>query len=162
MNCANCGAPMIYHRARATFECQYCLGVYIPEADDQGLRMIDEQARHICPLCDQPLVWADLDGFPAEICPQCRGVLMLQSLFGKAVRVLRARARTPAVEPGLLDRSGLERRVRCPGCCQEMDNHIYAGPGNIVIDTCLNCGLIWLDYRELRQVLDTPGRDRGA
>ena len=41
-----------------------------------------------------------------------------------------------------------------------MSTHVYGGPGNIVIDTCVNCQLIWLDYLELRRVLDTSGRDR--
>jgi Zn-finger nucleic acid-binding protein len=30
-----------------------------------------------------------------------------------------------------------------------------------VIDTCIPCGLLWLDPGELRQVIDAPGRDRG-
>lgn len=160
MNCPNCGAPMEFHRQRALYECKYCGRVHLPEPDEQGLRIYEESGRHKCPQCRLPLLWAEIDGFPAEVCPNCRGVLMLQHLFGKAVRVLRATARRPAVEPPQLDRQDLEQRVSCPSCGQTMSTHIYAGPGNIVIDTCLDCNLIWLDHRELRRVLDTPGRDR--
>lgn len=33
-----------------------------------------------------------------------------------------------------------------------MDVHPYYGPGNIVIDTCVECGLVWLDHGELTRV----------
>ncbi len=33
-----------------------------------------------------------------------------------------------------------------------MDVHPYYGPGNIVIDTCADCGLMWLDHGELTRV----------
>jgi Zn-finger nucleic acid-binding protein len=43
-----------------------------------------------------------------------------------------------------------------------METFEYYGPGNIVIDTCNSCDLIWLDYGELRKVVNAPGRDRGV
>jgi Zn-finger nucleic acid-binding protein len=36
----------------------------------------------------------------------------------------------------------------------------YYGPGNIVIDTCPPCDLVWLDAGELQRAIDAPGRDR--
>ena len=42
-----------------------------------------------------------------------------------------------------------------------MSTHPYYGPGNIVIDTCAGCGVIWLDFGELNRVVAAPGRDRG-
>jgi Zn-finger nucleic acid-binding protein len=35
------------------------------------------------------------------------------------------------------------------------------GPGNIIIDMCVACNLIWLDYGELIKVVEAPGKDRG-
>jgi Zn-finger nucleic acid-binding protein len=43
-----------------------------------------------------------------------------------------------------------------------METFKYLGPGNIVIDTCHQDDLIWLDYRELEKVVNAPGRDRGV
>jgi len=43
-----------------------------------------------------------------------------------------------------------------------MENHLYLGPGNVVIDTCNSCNLIWLDYGELNKVVNAPGKDRGS
>jgi Zn-finger nucleic acid-binding protein len=31
----------------------------------------------------------------------------------------------------------------------------------VVIDSCVTCDLIWLDFGELRQITDAAGRDRG-
>jgi Zn-finger nucleic acid-binding protein len=38
----------------------------------------------------------------------------------------------------------------------------HSGPGNVVIDNCAACDLIWLDFGEIRQIVDAPGRDRGT
>ena len=43
-----------------------------------------------------------------------------------------------------------------------MSTHRYLGPGNIIIDTCGTCNLIWLDYGELNKAVNAPGKDRGA
>jgi Zn-finger nucleic acid-binding protein len=43
-----------------------------------------------------------------------------------------------------------------------MDRHPYLGPGNVVIDTCSTCDLIWLDHGELTEMVDAPGSDRGV
>ena len=42
-----------------------------------------------------------------------------------------------------------------------MDVHPYYGPGNVIIDTCGKCHLVWLDFGELKQIGDVPGQDRG-
>ena len=49
----------------------------------------------------------------------------------------------------------------CEQCRSGMDVHPYYGPGNVVIDSCSRCNLIWLDFGELKQITDAPGRDRG-
>ena len=39
-----------------------------------------------------------------------------------------------------------------------MDAHYYAGPGNVVLDSCEDCGLIWLDRGELAHIAHAPDR----
>ena len=39
--------------------------------------------------------------------------------------------------------------------------HPHMGPGTIVIDTCDQCNLIWLDPGEFLRVINAPGKDRG-
>jgi Zn-finger nucleic acid-binding protein len=56
----------------------------------------------------------------------------------------------------------LDRVTYCPACQKKMETFQYNGPGNIIIDTCHPCDLIWLDYGELQKVVNAPGRDRGV
>jgi Zn-finger nucleic acid-binding protein len=37
-----------------------------------------------------------------------------------------------------------------------MDAHFYAGPGNVVIDSCEDCCLIWLDRGKLMRIVHAP------
>ncbi len=37
-----------------------------------------------------------------------------------------------------------------------MDVHFYGGPGNVVIDSCEECSLIWLDRGELMRIAHAP------
>jgi Zn-finger nucleic acid-binding protein len=61
------------------------------------------------------------------------------------------------------DSSDLRRKIDCPRCHHRMDTHFYAGPGNVVIDSCENCCLIWLDRGELMHIVHAPAmRDSGA
>jgi Zn-finger nucleic acid-binding protein len=39
---------------------------------------------------------------------------------------------------------------------------MHSGPGNVIIDNCAICDVIWLDFGEMRQMVDAPGRDRGS
>ena len=41
-----------------------------------------------------------------------------------------------------------------------MLTHPYYGPGNIVLDTCSQCDLVWLDAGEFGRAIDAPGPDR--
>jgi Zn-finger nucleic acid-binding protein len=43
-----------------------------------------------------------------------------------------------------------------------MEVHPYYGPGNVVMDSCTTCDLVWLDVGELKQISEAPGGDRGV
>jgi Zn-finger nucleic acid-binding protein len=87
--------------------------------------------------------------------------LMSRAEFAEAVELRRSRAVGAPVTPRAIDQREMKRQVRCPSCRQAMDVHPYYGPGNVVIDSCSRCDLIWLDLGELNQITDAPGRDRG-
>jgi Zn-finger nucleic acid-binding protein len=63
----------------------------------------------------------------------------------------REQADAPPVDPHDLTRS-----VLCPHCHRAMDAHFYAGPGNVVLDSCETCDLNWLDHGELTQIIRAP------
>lgn len=164
MNCDNCGAPMELFERRKYFFCRYCGSFHFiqtPETD--GVRVLDRSGTLPCPVCSATLAKALLDDVhPIHYCEHCRGVLLPRSVFVDTTTARRAFASTPAVAPGRLDERELQRHLRCPRCRQQMDVHPYYGPGNIVMDTCSHCDAIWLDFGELKQIVDAPGNDRGT
>jgi Zn-finger nucleic acid-binding protein len=164
MNCRNCGGAMQLLAARGYFFCGYCGSFHFPEtAGDDGIRVLAETAPPLpCPVCAQTLAQAMLDeSFNVRYCANCRGALLPRASFATVVQKRRAWAADQPAPPVPLDKAELERTVTCPACAKRMDTHPYYGPGNVVMDSCGGCELIWLDFGELRQIVAAPGRDRG-
>ena len=112
--------------------------------------------------CRAPLVKALLDGaYAVEHCERCRGILLPRAAFAEAVTRRRARQSGAPAPPVPMDPRELKHVVVCPSCRSQMDVHPYYGPGNVVIDSCQRCDLIWLDFGELTQITEAGGRDRG-
>lgn len=164
MNCTQCGAPMTLVRERDYYFCQYCGVYHFPNQSEEGVRDLGEAPERIkCPVCDLPfhLVTFD-DRYRGYQCENCQGILFNRGTFRRALEARRAKAVTPAEPVPRADEKELERRVHCPQCGEMMGTHHYLGPGNIIIDTCDACNLIWLDYGELTKAVDAPGKDRGS
>ena len=162
MNCENCGAPMLLVRDRDYFFCEYCGSFHFPQPSEEEVRLLDESPEGLtCPLCNLHLRRAALDGDRIYACPNCRGLLIPLLVFGETVKRLRARAKGPGEKPRPINLQELDRHINCPSCHKWMETHPYYGPGNIIIDTCIACGFLWLDPGELKQVIGAPGRDRG-
>ena len=153
----------LFERRRYYF-CTFCgTFSFIETPALDGIRVLERPAAaRACPQCGAPLAKALLDdSFPVEHCEQCRGLLIARSAFAEAIPRRRARESGPPASPIPLDARELKRVIACPACRAEMDVHPYYGPGNVVIDTCSGCDLIWLDGGELRQITEAGGRDRG-
>lgn len=163
MNCGNCGAAMDLLGARRYYFCHHCGSFHFPEPQEKGLRVLGPAANPLsCAVCRSPLTKALIDEeHVVEYCEKCRGLLLQRAYFAEVVTRRRAWATSPVVQPEPLDPRELERRVKCPACSQRMVTHPYYGPGNVVVETCDACDLIWLDYGELQRIVDAPGRDRG-
>lgn len=161
MNCPQCGAPLSDVTEHNYFRCDYCGSIHIPQASIDGVKSLKKPGGLDCPVCRQALVVAALDGLRVLHCENCQGILFNQSTFGETLRYLRSHAPELAQMPKPLNRSELQRKVLCPSCGRLMDTHPYGGPGNVVIDTCIHCALLWLDPSELHRMVTAPGRDRG-
>ena len=142
------------------YTCAYYTTHFFPQPSDDYVRVLAEPVGLACPLCHEALVAGSIDGTRVACCARCRGILVNRMVFGTVITYLRSRATTPPVAPRPVDLNQLERTLRCPQCGRAMDVHPYYGPGNIVIDTCGACQLLWLDHGELASVIDAPGRDR--
>jgi Zn-finger nucleic acid-binding protein len=158
MNCKNCGGAMELHATRGYFFCRYCGSFHFPEATAaDGIRVLGQpDAGAPCPACKARLATAILDeAHSVQYCANCRGALLSREMR-------RAWATTLPAEPVALERDELNRVVSCPRCASQLATHPYYGPGNVVIDTCATCDVVWLDFGELKQIVDAPGRDRGG
>jgi Zn-finger nucleic acid-binding protein len=148
---------------RRYFFCRYCGTFHFIDSDEtDGVQVLERADSAPCPVCASPLAKALLDNVHAiQYCEQCRGVLLRRPVFSNVVNARRAFPAGAAVIPSPVDHRELQRRIICPQCRGQMDVHPYYGPGNIVIDTCSRCDVLWLDFGELKQVVDAPGKDRG-
>lgn len=161
MNCENCGAPLKLVPGRDYFFCEHCGSFHFPDANRDGVRLLGEDTGLACPVCREELVSGSVGEVRVRTCPKCRGILVPQYNLYTIVRYLRAGYPEKDRPPKPLNRSELDRRIICPSCQQPMDTHPYYGPGNVVIDNCARCALVWLDFGELDRILSASGRDRG-
>ena len=151
--------------SRRYFVCRHCGSFSFPEPIDvDGIRIVGRppDAKR-CPVCKAPMDQALLDdAHAAHFCGRCRGILLPRDTFAALITHRRAWATGVPVVPPPLDRRALDRQLSCPLCDRRLMTHLYGGAGAVVIDTCETCNVIWLDYRELKQIVDAPGADRGS
>jgi Zn-finger nucleic acid-binding protein len=148
---------------RGYFFCRYCGSFHFPDTKaDDGVRIVGDDPLS-CAVCDKPLSTAMLDETHAiKYCRNCRGLLIARRGFAAVVQKRRSWATDTPAPPVPLDRKELDRKVHCPACKAAMATHPYFGPGNVVIDSCAECELVWLDFGELQQIVGAPGKDRGT
>ncbi len=88
-------------------------------------------------------------------CPQCHGMMFQMDAFPPVIEHLRSLRERPAfLAPR--DLADSERFLGCPVCGRGMDNHPYGGGGNVNVDTCEDCEVIWLDRGELHKIVAAP------
>jgi Zn-finger nucleic acid-binding protein len=165
MNCRNCGGAMELFATRGYFFCRYCGSFHFPDTKaEEGIRIVAETPEALaCAVCSKPLSSAIIDeAHPIRYCQNCRGVLIARRGFAGVVQKRRSWATGTPAPPVPLNPQELDRKVRCPVCKGPMSTHPYFGPGNVVIDSCEPCELVWLDFGELKQIVDAPGKDRGT
>ena len=157
--CPACGAPVTPKPDTAGFKCDYCHAVFYPGEEDDGVVVgseLEPQQARACPLCSVPLVRATIAKIPVLYCTQCHGLLLPMPVLPDIVDEMRAGRDGQAAVQAPPDRGDLTRAIRCPQCSQRMDTHFYAGPGNVIIDSCGACLLLWLDRGELTRIAHAP------
>lgn len=162
MNCPCCGAPIALRPDTEGYKCDYCHTVFYPGEEDDGVEVTGEpaDASLACPLCNVPLVPAAIAKIPILYCKECHGLLLAMQVLQPILEELRESAQSSAVQTPP-DRGDLKRTIQCPKCHRRMDTHFYAGPGNVIVDTCDVCELIWLDRGELTRIARAPDESEG-
>lgn len=149
-------------RGGTHFLCPYCASIqFVADSSGTGDGVVvdGDQTELTCPICSELLATGTIDGLPIWSCRRCHGVLARNGDFGAIVKRRRAQ-RDPEREstPAPVDPDELRRSVRCPQCARKMETHPYYGPGSVVIDSCANCFLVWLDHGEIGLIQNAPGR----
>jgi Zn-finger nucleic acid-binding protein len=164
-NCPNCGAAMELVESRRYFRCRHCGTYHFHQTiEAEGIRIVGHLTdAPACPVCGTKMAHAVIDNdHPIDFCTKCRGLLLPRETFAHVGNTRRAWATTPPTEPVPLNRTDLVRELLCPKCQRKFETYPHYGPGNVVIDNCTGCDVVWLDYGELQQIVDAPGRDRGS
>lgn len=128
----------------------------LPESIDRVTPLGDE-APTACPKCSSQMELGEMDGSMVVLCSACKGVLIQRAVFQKLMTKRRKSYRGPDETPKPLDLTQMKTRIACPGCGKPMEVHQYYGPGNVVIDSCVQCHFIYLDYGEISSLEKAPG-----
>lgn len=166
--CSNCGAIMSVVRETdappTSFMCKHCGNAFFPDAPacDEPVATADgviatgEQLSASCPVCeDSKLSGGTIEDQRVLYCQQCNGVLISNRNFSEVLTRIREDRRSGSdKDPQPIDPSEFNRKVACPNCFLQMDVHPYYGPGQVVIDSCCRCFLIWFDQGEIAAIKD--------
>jgi Zn-finger nucleic acid-binding protein len=145
--------------------CDYCGNVFVPEPNEDGVRVLGDTTELECPVCVNALVHGVMHRQGIVYCTRCRGMLIPMGAFYPLIQDLRSRREAHESLVHEPDWKSLDRRIKCPECKTQMDTHLYGGPGNVIIDDCEICGLVWLDHGELERIViasDPPPMEENA
>ncbi len=158
MVCPNCGASMTLEPGKDFLACDYCQSMHFPDPNADGVRVLGESSERNCPRCSIALTHASVGGERVLYCERCRGLLVSMGAFMVVLEELRSRHASSEYVGEQPDWDNLQRTSQCPECGKKMNTHGYAGPGNVIIDSCSECCLNWLDYGELQRIVRAPDR----
>ncbi len=136
--------------------CGYCGSQATPHLDEDGVLVLEPTPHH-CPACDGPLANASIEACPMIYCTGCHGMLLEMERFvplRDLLREYRYWSRSSQA-PGAFD---ADRVLQCPLCRDAMDQHFYGGGGNVNVDSCESCSVLWLDRGELSRIVAAPDR----
>jgi Zn-finger nucleic acid-binding protein len=126
------------------------------ELQNEDQVQVGSETTHVCPACQALLSNGTIENRPVLYCTKCRGLLVSIDKFLPLVEYLRALWHPAGSNIEPRDNSDADRRFTCPTCDGTMIGHPYGGPGNVNIDTCERCSVIWLDSNELRRIVLAP------
>jgi Zn-finger nucleic acid-binding protein len=158
MRCEHCGAPLRVDPDRGLFVCDYCAGEFAPPPEADGVLVIGPSAL-LCSLCQTPLSDALLGSFSLKYCAACHGMLISMDDLAPLIDAIRSHRDRPSGYLPPRTSAEADRHLRCPQCGAPMDGHAYGGGGNVNVDSCETCSLIWLDQGELRKIAIAPDHE---
>jgi|GEM_PF-2525711 len=120
-------------------------------------------ARH-CPDCKSSLAPKSFYGMTVDACPQCAGI------FFDEGEINRVRAAGPQalseledmVQPTMAITSERATLRLCPCCDKGMDTYRYQYTSKVMLDSCSDCGGLWIQDGELAAIRQYLEQERTA
>ena len=154
ISCQKCGGVSNVVDGQEYHRCQYCSSlIQLKEVSVDRILPTGLALDCFCPTCSQSMQTGLVENRRVLYCAACFGVLVRHQDFGSIVQERQARrVGIEPAEPRPIDPAAYQRKLDCPSCRHPMEVHPYYGPGNIVVDSCAECGYIWLDHGEITRV----------
>ena len=166
ISCQKCGGVVECVAGQQYLKCSFCESLILngeATASVDHITPMGSVLESQCPICHAALQTGQMDGRPALYCNSCFGILLKHEDFGAILRERCARrAALEPAEPRPIDPAAFARQLNCPACQNRMEAHPYYGPGNVVIDSCAECGFVWLDQGEISRVEQASGGSSGV
>jgi Zn-finger nucleic acid-binding protein len=117
---------------------------------------VGSETTKVCPACAALLSDGNIQNRSVLYCTKCRGVLVAIDKFLPLVEFLRALRHPTGSDIPPRNNSDADRKLACPMCDKTMVGYPYGGPGNVNLDSCERCSVIWLDGNELQRIVMAP------
>ena len=161
MNCQNCSNEMQQIHDMDHFYCCTCQIYEFPTSIEQspdGIQPAGKTTEFLCPVCpDQSLEIGLIGKCQVCFCNNCRGYVLDTQTLGQLIQALRSTYKGPDDKPVMIEQAELRKSTHCPACFETMQTHPYYGPGNVVLDSCMECKLSWMGHGELAKIVRAPG-----
>lgn len=131
----------------------------LPYPGGEGVTISSAMAR-VCPDHNLPLDPKTFRNVTVDVCPKCAGVFFDEGevnrlrLDGNDAMVEVEDAIVPAEGHSVDFREMTERPRACPNCRFSMDKMRYLYNSPVMLDSCSNCGGVWVEDGELRSMRD--------
>jgi Zn-finger nucleic acid-binding protein len=103
-----------------------------------------------CPRDNHILDEGEFHEIPVMHCPECEGVLIKQMSLMKLLKEMaKELAQDISFESEIESVEDKGANVDCPGCYSVMENYGYMGSNDVMIDSCGQCTVLWIDSNEL-------------
>ncbi|MBE0535769.1 MAG: rhomboid family intramembrane serine protease [Phycisphaerae bacterium] len=110
-----------------------------------------------CPVCGSKMTKARIGDIAVETCPSCDGIWFEPGAFLPVAQALADKTNSTAdltflFKPRQVQEAISDTRRLCPRCTVSLRNFNYGYDSNILLDKCPQCGGVWTDRGEIRQV----------
>jgi Zn-finger nucleic acid-binding protein len=109
---------------------------------------------YTCPRCETPMQTIQMDDVEVEHCSSCGGICLDYGELDELAEGMTGSLEYSTITDDRLETKDGQLVIACPKCAVSpaMRKIEFLGVGDIVLDRCDSCGVLWLDKNELDQI----------